>query len=100
MKNQKVMKIGRSVLFGTLFIVIGNVANADIGEPMTPDVAAKAERSKHQQAERITPAKRKAAAQALKAQRQKLHDARKSAPQTIQGSVGITQEPHQNTKGE
>lgn len=44
--------------------------------PMTPEVAAKAERSKRQQAERITPAKRRAAAEAIKRERQKIYEAK------------------------
>lgn len=43
---------------------------------MTPEVAAKAERSKRQQAERITPAQRRAAAEAIKQKRLKIYEAK------------------------
>jgi hypothetical protein len=55
---------------------------------MTPELAAKKEMVRKQHEQRITPAKRKAAADALKAQRKKVYDAKKakernSAPQPL-----------------
>jgi hypothetical protein len=46
---------------------------------MTPEMAAKAETTKKQQSQRITDQKRKAASEALKAERLKVYEAKKAA---------------------
>lgn len=47
--------------------------------PMTPELAAKRENYRKQNEQRITPEKRKAAAEALKAERIRLYNARQAA---------------------
>jgi len=61
----------------------GGIAFAanDTAAPMTPQLAAKGARVKTQQAQRVTQAQRQAAADALKEQRLKLHQARQPVPQ-------------------
>jgi hypothetical protein len=49
--------------------------------PMTPELAAKGARVKTQQSKKITQAQRQAAADAIKAERLKLHQLQQSAPQ-------------------
>lgn len=61
----------------------GGIAFAadDTTAPMTPQLAAKGARVKTQQAQRITPAQRQAAADSLKERRLKLHQGRQAVPQ-------------------
>ena len=49
------------------------------GAPMTPEVAAKREMVRKQQEQRVTPEEKKAAAEALKAERLKIYKARQAA---------------------
>lgn len=49
------------------------------GEPMTPELAAKREMVRKQEEQRVTPEKKKAAAEALKAERLKVYQAREAA---------------------
>lgn len=57
-------------------------------KPTSEHLATKTEMVRKQQAQRITPEKRKAAAERLKAERQKVYDAqqavKQAAPQTIE----------------
>jgi len=63
-------------------------SNATPGKPSSEYLAAKREMVRKQQEQRVTNAKRKAAAENLKAERQKVYDAReaakKSTPQTLE----------------
>lgn len=71
-----------SLIMMTFMVSIGGgllAFAADGAAPMTPELAAKAEMVRTQQKQRITPAQRKAAADALKAQRKKVHQARKAS---------------------
>jgi len=57
------------------------------GAPMTPELAAKSEMVRKQQEQRVTPEKRKAAAEALKAERLKIHQAKKAAQQSAPSAI-------------
>lgn len=65
--------------------VIISIATASIGfaeqVPMTPELAAKREMVRKQEEQRITQDKRKAAAEALKAERLKVYRAKESLQQ-------------------
>ena len=85
MKNRK---LSTSILFVMMTAVLsltgGLVMNAT-GAPMTPDLAAKREMVRKQQEQRITPEKRKAAAESLKAERIKVYQAKQDALKKNQG---------------
>ena len=72
-----------AVLTGVLSL--SGLALAEDAQPLTPELAAKREMVRKQQDQRITPEKRKAAAEALKAERLKIHQA--------QQELGITPAP-------
>jgi hypothetical protein len=55
--------------------------NGSTRKPLTPELAAKREMIRKQREQRVTPEKRKAAAEALKAERIKVHKARQDAQQ-------------------
>jgi hypothetical protein len=57
---------------------------ADSPVPMTPELAAKTENVRKQQSQRITPAQRQAAAEALKQRMEKLHQSQQNSPQPVQ----------------
>jgi cell division protein ZapA (FtsZ GTPase activity inhibitor) len=66
----------------SLLALNGTLACAAQG-PLTPELAAKTEVVRKQQQQRVTPAQRKAAAEALKLQREKIDQAQKGvAPVT------------------
>lgn len=67
--------------FTTLLVLslLSGFAVAAPAAPMTPEVAAKRENYRKQQEQRITPEKRKAAAEALKAERIRVYNATKGA---------------------
>lgn len=68
----------------TMLLSLGNGAAFAADEttaPMTPQLAAKGNRVKTQQAQKITQAQRQAAADKLKAERLKLHKARQGSAQ-------------------
>lgn len=69
-------------------LTAGGAAFAADSLPMTPELAAKRETVRRQEEQRVTPAKRKAAAEALKAERLKVHNARKAAQQLNPASAG------------
>ena len=77
MKRRKHGTIG-IVAMMTVMSVGGGAFAAD-GAPMTPELAAKREVVRKQEEQRVTPAKRKAAAEALKAERLKVHQAKEAA---------------------
>jgi len=85
--NQNLNAIGILVIMTVLLSLVGGLAFAAGGGPLTPELAAKQETVRKQQAQRITHDKRKAAAEALKAERLKVHNAKQaahpSAPVTI-----------------
>lgn len=78
MKNRKLSIFGISVLMTALLSLDGGFAFAANGTSMTPELAAKKEMVRKQQEQRITPAKRKAAAEALRAERIKVYKAKQA----------------------
>jgi hypothetical protein len=81
MKNQKLNRVALGVAVTALLSMAGASALAGEGAPMTPELAAKKEMVRKQEEQRVTPAKKKAAAEALKAERLKVHQAREAARQ-------------------
>lgn len=68
----------------TMLLSLGSsaaFAASDSAAPMTPQLAAKGNRVKTQQSQKVTQAQRQAAADLLKAERQKLHKAQQGAAQ-------------------
>lgn len=61
-----------------LSLAAGPALAAD-GGPMTPELAAKREMVRKQEEQRVTPEEKKAAAEALKAERLKIYKARQAA---------------------
>ena len=82
MKNQ-VCNIIATLLMTVLLSLVGGFA---VAAPMTPELAARKEMVRKQQEQRITPDKRKAAAEALKAERLKVQKAK----ETVQQSAPVT----------
>ena len=66
-------------LTALLLSLAGGRAGAADALPMTPELAAKKEMVRKQEQQRVTPAKRKAAAEALKAERLKVNRAKRAA---------------------
>ena len=66
------------VMMTVLMLMVGGLASAANPNPtpMTPELAAKREMIRKQQAQRITPDKRKKAIDALKAERLKVYNAK------------------------
>jgi hypothetical protein len=87
MKNRKFSTVGVGVILTGLLSMSGGLALAQEGVPMTPELAAKKEMVRKQEEQRVTPAKRKAAAEALKAERLKLYQAKEAAKQQDPNSV-------------
>jgi hypothetical protein len=81
MNNWKHGIIAMLVMTATLILLTAGPAFAADRVPITPELAAKREMVRKQQEQRITPEKRKAAAEALKAERLKIHRARQVAKQ-------------------
>lgn len=77
MKRRKHGTIGIVVMMAVLSAGVGAFA-AD-GAPMTPELAAKREVIRKQEEQRVTPEKRKAAADALKAERLRVYQAKEAA---------------------
>jgi hypothetical protein len=86
MKIHKFSSIALGVVLSGVLPLSG-LALAEDAQPLTPELAAKREMVRKQQDQRITPEKRKAAAEALKAERLKIHQAQQDlgiAPATPQ----------------
>lgn len=79
MKNRKLATILMVVMMTVLLSLAGGLAFASNGAPMKPELAAKKEMVRKQQEQRITPEKRKAAAEGLKAERVKIYKAKQAA---------------------
>lgn len=88
MKSDIGIRVGLFVVMVALVSAAGGVACAAEKRPMTPELAAKREMVRKQQEQRITPEKRKAAAEALKAERLRVYKAKQavkeSAPSPIE----------------
>lgn len=80
-KNRKPGTINLVMMIAGLLTLSGAIAIAADHAPLTPELAAKREMVRKQQVQRITPEKRKSAAEALKAERLKVHKARQAAHQ-------------------
>jgi len=81
MKNRKPGAIFTAVLITALSTMAAGTVIAGETAPMTPELATKMEMVRKQQEQKITPEKRKAAAEALKAERIKIHKAKEAAKQ-------------------
>jgi len=79
MKKRTPVTIIMVATMTVLLTLAGGLAFAENSAPMTPELAAKKEMVRKQQEQRITPEKRKAAAEALKAERIKVYKAREAA---------------------
>lgn len=79
MKKQRLGSTKAVAMMTVLLSLAGGSALAGERGPMTPELASKREMVRQQQEQRVTPEKRKAAAQALKAERLKVLKARKAA---------------------
>ncbi|MBL0225462.1 MAG: hypothetical protein IPQ16_07755 [Geobacteraceae bacterium] len=80
MKNRTLATITMAALMTVLLTFAGGAA---FGAPLTPELAAKREMVRKQQAQRITDADRKAAADALKAERSKIYKAKQEHEQEL-----------------
>lgn len=82
----------RNGMTGLLVIALltlsSGVALAEDKTPLTPELAAKREVVRKQQGQRITNEQRKAAAEALKAERLKVHNAKQGIQQPPQDTTG------------
>ena len=81
MKKRLLGSIATAVMMTLLLSSAGGLAFARDRVPMTPELAAKKEMVRKQRAQRVTNAQRKDAAQALKAERLKVYQARKATRQ-------------------
>lgn len=79
MKSQKPGKKVFTLIMAALMSLSCGLAFAAPAAPLTPEMAAKREMVRKQQEQRITPEKRKAAAEALKAERIKVYKAKQAA---------------------
>ena len=77
MKN-RTLSIITTVVMAALLSLAGGLAIAADHAPMTPEYAAKKENFRKQHEQRITPEKRKAAADNLKAERLKVYQAKQA----------------------
>jgi len=84
MRKRMPSTIGMALLLTGVLSTAG-LAIAGESAPLTPELAAKREMVRKQQQQRITPEKRKAAAEALKAERLKVYKAR----QAVQNSAPV-----------
>ena len=82
MRNRKLSTSVLVVMITGMLSLAGGLALAADSAPMTPELAAKKETVRKQHDQRITPEKRKAAAEALKAERLKIYKARQAAKQS------------------
>lgn len=89
MKKRKIGKIGMAAIAAVLLSSAGGGAIAGENAPLTPELAAKREMVRKQQSQRITPEKRKAAAEALKAERLKIYKAKQAAQQSAPNTTEI-----------
>lgn len=76
MKSERVNWLIAFVVMAALLSTGGGLAYASKKTEVKPDLAAKRERVRTQQEQRITPEKRKAAVDALKAERLKVYEAK------------------------
>jgi predicted outer membrane protein len=82
MKNRILGSITTVVMMSALLSLAGGLACAADNAPLTPEFAAKKENYRKQREQQITPEKKKAAAEALKAERFKVYQARQAVKQS------------------
>ncbi len=82
MKKQKFSTLGLTLALTALLSVTGTFAFAGHNRPLTPELAAKKEMVRKQREQRVTPTQRKTAAEALKAERLKIYNAKKAVQKT------------------
>lgn len=82
MKTWKLCAKRILILMSALLLLPVQLAFTANTSPMTPELAAKKEMTRKQEEQRITPEKRKFAAEALKAERIKVYQAKKTAKQS------------------
>jgi hypothetical protein len=75
------------VMMALLMSLAGQHASAGNNKPMKPEVAAKRANFDKQHEQRITPEKRKAAIEALKAERLRLHKAKEAVKRSQPASI-------------
>lgn len=92
MKIQKLRNIGMVVMMALLMSLTGQLAFASNEKPMKPEVAAKKENFRKQHEQRITPEKRKAATEALKAERLRVYKAKEAVKQSQPASIDNQQQ--------
>lgn len=88
MKTQSHTSAPLIVVVTILLSFAGNSAYAANAIPVTPEMAAKRENYRKQNEQRITPEKRKAAAEALKAERLKVYQAKQLVNKSNQVTTG------------
>ncbi len=79
MKNQKSTAKVFIVMITAMMSLSASLAFAAKPAPLSPELAAKREMVRKQEEQRITPEKRKAAVEALKAERLKVYKAKQDA---------------------
>lgn len=87
MKSRRLGTIAMVVMIAGLLSLAGGFAVA--APPMKPELAAKKENYRKQKAQQITPEKRKLAAEALKAERIKVYNARQAVKQSTPATINI-----------
>jgi len=98
MNNRKLCTIATIVMMTALLSLAGGLACAADNAPLTPEYAAKKENHRKQQDQRITPEKRKVAADNLKAERLRVYQA-KQAQQAREGKLpGTHPKPEKTDK--
>lgn len=75
------------VMMAFLMSLAGQIAFASDEKPMKPEVATKRQNYNKQHDQRITQEKREAAAEALKAERLRLHQAKEAVRQSQPASI-------------
>lgn len=78
MEKRKPIFAAAVLVLTALLCLSGGLSFAANGAPMTPELAAKREMVRKQQAQRVTHDKRKTAAEALKAERLRVYNAKQA----------------------
>ncbi|MDU0457323.1 MAG: hypothetical protein RW306_01205 [Geobacteraceae bacterium] len=84
MKNRRLGSIVLVSIIAGLLSLAGTLA---LAAPMKPELAAKKENYRRQKEQQITPEKRKIAAEALKAERIKVYNAKQAAKQSTPATI-------------
>lgn len=82
MKKQNLSTTALLITLTFLLSLAGSTVLAATSAPMKPELAAKRENFRKQDSQRITQEKRTAAAEALKAERLRVYQAKQAAAQT------------------